>query len=77
MKTNMPRLSKVDIDVINASKNLVDNPAFNVVFDYLVNSATHSLVNGSLDKASDNLLNLKTLIAVTTAVESLSNAPIE
>ena len=73
----MPRLSKVDIDVINASKNLVDNSAFNVVFDYLVNSATHSLVNGSLDKASDNLLNLKTLIAVTTAVESLSNAPIE
>ena len=57
-----------------ASKQLLDTHAFNVVLEYLEGEAVNTLTAGTLEKAENNLRNLRAMQLVRMAVANLSNA---
>jgi hypothetical protein len=57
-----------------ASKQLLDNAAFNEVFKHIENEAVSALLSGQLGDAESNLRNVRAITFVRTAVENLSNA---
>ena len=59
--------------VQRAAKFLLDNPEFNVLYDYLEDQTLTALVQGSYDDAGDNLRIHRALVMFKQAAENLQN----
>ena len=60
--------------VARSAKSLIDNRDFGVVMDYMEQSLSLALTQGTPDDASENLRNLKAATALRQGTMSLANS---
>ena len=70
----MPDLTKAELERLQrASKFLLDNPEFNMVYEYCEDTLVEALVEGSDDDAVSNLKNVRAVKMIIQLMENLVN----
>lgn len=70
----MPEITKSELERLQrASKFLLDNPEFNMVYEYCEDTLVEALVEGSDDDAVSNLKNVRAVKMIKQLMENLVN----